>query len=137
MPTKLPPPLLITRSEANEIADRVLAKRADRPLMESTQDFFAHFDQLVGGDALAAKMAKAIDGLMQKSAFSSAGVLMVQIQKLRLNAQRQAVEEDLGMLDLEQKREKLKLEIAKFMVEQQARDTPPPEPLALPEPVAQ
>lgn len=135
MPTK--PTYLITRSEAAEIADRVLAKRADRPLMESTQDFFAHFDQLVGGDALAAKMAKALDGLMAKAAFSSAGALMVQIQKLRLNAQRQAVEEDLGMLDLDQKREKLKLEIARFMVEQQTREVlPADQPVALPETVA-
>jgi hypothetical protein len=114
-----PSALATIPSEAQGIAERVLAARANRPEMETVKDFFAAFDQKVGGSAeIAGKLRTCIDGLINSGEHDAAGTLMLQLQRLRLQTEKQKVEEDLGLLTLAEKRLRLEAELAQFLEEQ-------------------
>lgn len=124
---------------AEEIADRrdkILSRRAEdlaqrlisdkglgRNAMSTVEEFFGELDVTIGGAKMyACKMSQVIDGLLDKGAFTAAGTLLLQLQKLRFLVQKQHSDEDFTQLDLEQKKARLQLEILQYVQEQNADD---------------
>lgn len=113
---------LIRRADA--LAQRLISdKGLGRHAMSTVEEFFGELDQTMGGARMyAVKMNEVIDGLMDKGAFTAAGSLLLQLQKLRFLVQKQHSDEDFTTLDLEQKKARLQLEILQFVKEQESDD---------------
>lgn len=124
------------RSEMDERREQRLARQVedlakklmtDRGIpghaMGTIEEFFGELDLAMGGPRMVAtRMSEVIDGLIDKGALSSAGQLLLQLQKLRFLVQKQHTEEDFTQLDLEQKRDRLRLEVLQFISEQNDDD---------------
>ena len=110
--------------KADDLAQRLISDRGlARHAMSTVEEFFGELDVTMGGPRMyAAKMVQIIDGLMDKKAFTAAGMLLLQLQKLRFLVQKQHTDEDFTQLDLEQKKARLQLEILQFVKEQGSDD---------------
>jgi hypothetical protein len=109
--------------KAEELSRKLMNSRNAAQAMSTIEDFFSELDVELGGARMIAnRMARVIDGLMDKLKFKDAGALILQLQKLRYLVQRQHMEEDFTQLDLEQKRAKLQFEITQYLLEQRGDD---------------
>ncbi len=110
--------------KAEDLAQRLISdKGLGRHAMSTIEEFFGELDLAMGGPKMyACKMNQVIDGLLDKGALTSAGTLLLQLQKLRFLVQKQHSEEDFTQLDLDQKKARLQLEILQFVNEQQSDD---------------
>ncbi len=110
--------------KAESLAQRLISENnLGRHAMSTVEEFFGEFDASMGGARMyAVKMNQVIDGLLDKGALSSAGQLLLQLQKLRFLVQKQHSDEDFTQLDLEQKKARLQLEILQFIKEKSGDD---------------
>lgn len=117
---------------AEELTQRLLSKKGSRNLMETVEDFFGEYDACVGGIRMyAKKMDQVVEGLLQKGAFTAAGQILLQLLKLRFLVHKQNSKEDFEVLNLEQKRDMLKLEIVKLLSERGVEEADPATKLLL------
>ena len=114
--------------QRSEIINRVIARRAEELSqallaekgvvgagMAKVEEFIGALDLKLGGvHQIANRMGDIIIGLQEKGAFATAGQLLLQLQKLRLSVQKQQHDEDFSTLSLEQKRQKVMVELLRL-----------------------
>ena len=105
--------------KARDLAHKLAVTHGIQQMMSTVEEYLSSVDEVIGGvRQYALKTVECIDGMIGKKQFSMAGNLILNIQKLRHQIQKQHSEEDFNAMTLEQKKARLQLELMQFMREQ-------------------